>query len=64
MGMTSHYKHITSPRQLTYVTEHLFYVAGKKLQSSTMVNLRCTFIDMGRVRKTCMLVVLETIKRK
>jgi len=62
--MTSHYKHITSPRQLTYVTEHLFYVAGKKLQSNTMVDLHCSFTDMGRVRKTCMLVVLGTIKRK
>ena len=42
-------------RKLIYVTRNLSYV-----QSSTMIDLHCSFIDMGRLRRTCMLIVTSS----
>ena len=52
-----------NPRQSTYVTRNLSYVIEKLVlcdweacKSSAMMNLYCSFIDVGQLCTTCMLV--------
>lgn len=52
------YEHM-SPRRLTYVTGNLFFVIFINIYKSSIVkDFHCSFIDVGRLRRTRMLVVL------
>jgi hypothetical protein len=55
--MTVHYRDM-SPRRSTYVTGNLTYVIGKGYKSSIVIHLHCSLIDVGRLRRTHMLVVV------
>ena len=46
-----------SPRQLTCVTRKLVMVDWKIHNSSAVMNLHCSLIDVERLRRTHMLVV-------
>ncbi len=50
----THYKHM-SPKQL-------MYVIAKNCKSSIVIDLCCAFLDMGRLCRTCMLVVKVYLK--
>lgn len=53
----AHYKHMTTSRQVTYITRNFVICSWNICKSSRMIDLHYSFINVGQLHRTCMVVV-------
>ena len=63
-GLSWKHCKLMSPRQLSYDTGNLSYVTDFFCKSNTLEDLNCSFIDMGRLCRTCTLILKHWFVRR